>query len=133
MDAGASPLVGTWMYQYSSTVAYGATFTATGVYVAQTLLLTSDTTADDGIEKGTYTVAGNTIMLTPQESTCPGADPVYSVSFSFSGSDLILGTSSGEVIYQPDTSTASSGISITDGCFDTSGDFTASPLAPVSN
>ena len=129
----APSLDGTWVYSDSAgTAGAAATFNSNGNYVLSVLQITSSTTANAAIEKGTFTVSGSTITLTPQESSCTGADPVYTMSYSFQGSNLELVESSGIIVFQPDTSTASD-IAITDGCFSSSGAFTASPLAPVSN
>jgi len=130
-----SPLDGTWMY-VDGTVASGVTFD-NGTFVVQQLQETCAdcTSADDEIEKGTYTVSGNVITLTVQEWSCQlqsGQSPTYTETFSFeTNGDLTLSDTSGIVTFQPDTSTGGS-VAITIGCFDSSGNFTPEPLTSVN-
>ncbi len=134
-SGGDSPssIVGTWDYANASTNSgLGATFNSDGTYVLDLLRLTSGNAADAQAETGTYTVSGNTITTTPQKSSCPGPDPVSSATYSFQGSNLELVQPSGIVVLQPDTTMASN-IALAIGCFDSSGNFTAEPLAPVTN
>jgi len=133
-SGGGSPsLDGTWYYvNAAGTAGIGATFNQDGSYVAEDLALTSSTSANVRAEKGTFSVSGNAITLTPKESSCPGPDPIYHLSYSFQGSNLELAEPSGGVVLQPDTQTASNA-AITFGCFDSSGNFTPEPLAAVSN
>jgi hypothetical protein len=135
-SGGGSPsLYGTWYYADSAGAGVGLTFNQSGTYVAQELALTSSTSGDDQAEKGTFTVSGSTITLTPTEWSCPGPDPIYKLTYSFQGSDLAVSQPSGAAVLQPDTQPPSS-VAITFGCF-TNGDsgeiFTPEPLAPVSN
>jgi hypothetical protein len=83
-------------------------------------------------EQGSFTVSGNAITATPKESTCAKPDPVYSVTYSFTGSNLEIEEPTGIMVFQPDNATGSN-IAITFGCFGSGGAFTASPLVPVSN
>ncbi len=127
-------LNGTWQYVNSAgTAGSSATFHSDGTYVGSIVKFTSTTTANAEIETGRFTTTSGHITFTPQQYSCARADPVYTAGYSFSGSDLVLSMPSSVVVFQPDTSPASS-VVITMGCFDPStGTFTPSPLAPVSN
>ena len=133
---GSSPedqLAGTWVYT-SGYEGVGLTFTTDGTYVAQVLQQTSSTSGNDEVEKGVYSVSGNQINWTPQEYTCPGPDPVYSTSYSFTGGNLVIVTpgSADVVTLVRNTSSAAGSSSLVLGCFQ-SGSFVQEPLAPVGN
>lgn len=130
---GTPSLYQTWAYVTADgSAAAGATFTSDGTYLFQELTLTSSTTANDQVEEGSFTISGSTITATPKQWTCPGPDAVYTLGYSFQGGNLVLAQPAGTIVMQPDTATASS-ISITNGCFASSGSFTTAPLATVSN
>jgi hypothetical protein len=126
-------LVGSWIFQPAQGPSGGFTFKGDGTYSFIELSLTSSNTANAEGENGTYADDGQTLTLTPKESSCPGPDPVRSVSYAFSNGDLVLSGSTEADSYVPQPSTATSSFSITLGCFDGSGNFTQMPLAPVSN
>jgi hypothetical protein len=126
-------LAGTWTYT-SGNSGVGLTFDTDGTYVAQVLQLTSATSGDDEVEKGTYVATSNQITWTPQEYTCPGPDPVYVTPYSFSGGNLVIVTpgSAAVVTLVRETSSGGGNSSLVFGCFQ-SGSFAAESLAPVSN
>jgi hypothetical protein len=133
--SGQPSLYGNWMYVDSQgTAGVGVSFKSDGTYVLYQLSLTSSSSALAEIETGTFTVSGNTITSTPEQWSCTGPDGVSSVSYSFSGNDLVITTASGIVSLQPDNATASDSFVITIGCFDgKTGAFTKQPLAKVSH
>jgi hypothetical protein len=127
-------LVGNWLYVASSgNAGIAADYSSNGTYVAALMVLTSTTTAEAQVEKGTYSVSGDQLTSVPTEWTCPGPDAIDTATFSFSGSDLLISTSSGVIALTPNTAPVDTSFVLTYGCFDSSGNFTASPLAPVSN
>jgi hypothetical protein len=132
--SSGSGVDGNWFYENSSeTTGFGVTFTPNGTYAIVLLELTSGTSGDAEAETGTFTTNGNNINLTPQKWTCSGADPAYTVTYSFDGSDLILTTPSGVFGLQPNTATAMNSFDLTLGCFAADGGaFAPSPLAPVN-
>jgi hypothetical protein len=131
--AGAPSLDGTWIYETSGgTAGKGLTFKSDGTYALSDLQETSPTSVEAEIETGTFITSGTTITATPREFSCAGPVPVWTFNYSFSGADLELADTSGAIVYQPDTSTATTGVAIAIGCF-TSNGFVAEALAPVSN
>jgi hypothetical protein len=127
-------LVGTvWFYEHSASSGQGLKFNSDGTYEFLRLGLTSSTTANEYLQTGTYTSTSNQITSTPHEATCSGTAPVYTIGYAFEGSNLVLSGTTGSIIYQPDTVMAASNLAYTYGCFDSQGNFTQSPLGPVSN
>jgi hypothetical protein len=127
-------LVGTvWAYEQSTTLGQTVKFNSDGTYEFLQLDLTSSTTANEYLQTGTYTSTSNQITATPAQATCSGTAPVYTVGYAFEGSNLVLSGATGSVIYTADTSMASSDLAYAYGCFDSQGNFTQSPLGPVSN
>lgn len=129
----APELVGTtWQSDNgSNTVATSYQFDSNGNYIRQVLALVSANGAEVSAETGTYTVSGNTISLTPQQSTCPGADPPYTATYSFSGGDLVMNISGTIDTFIVDASAGSAtGFQIQEGCFTTTG-FAAMQLTAV--
>jgi hypothetical protein len=103
-----------------------------GTYIAQQLELTSSTSASDEGEGGVYTATSDTITFTPQKSSCPGPDPIYSLNYSFSGPNLVISTPSGAFALARNTYSGANG-SITFGCFQPDGSFVPESIAPVGN
>jgi hypothetical protein len=127
-------LVGTgWAYEQSTTLAQALTFHSDGTYEFLRMELTSSTTANTFIQTGTYTSTSSQMTLTPQEASCSGTAPVDTVGYVFEGGNLVLSGPTGSVIYSPDTRMASSNLAYAYGCFDSQGNFSQSPLGPVSN
>jgi hypothetical protein len=132
-SSGSNSIDGNWLYtDAAGTGGVGLTFNADGTYVLTELVETSSTSFNAQVEDGTFTVSGNTITETPQKSSCPGPVPVHQLTYSFQGSNLAVTDSSAVVVLQPNTATASNA-AIVIGCFDANNNFTAQPLAPVSN
>jgi hypothetical protein len=132
---GPPSLVGNWIYIDSTNTAGAALdFKSDGTYVHAQLSLTSTTSADAQVETGTYTSTGTSFTATPKQWTCPGPDPVATLNYSFQNGQLVLSAPQGIITFQPNTSSGfMSSFQITNGCFDRTGTFTPSPLAPVSN
>jgi hypothetical protein len=75
-----------------------------------------------------------TITFTPQQSTCPGTHPPYSVDYTVTpGGGLTLFYGTGAIALHTNTAAASNNFVFTLGCFSTPGAFTAGALAPVMN
>jgi hypothetical protein len=103
-------------------------------YVAALLFLTSSTTANAQVETGTIAVSGDTLTLTPKESTCTGPDPGGSITYAIQDGDLVLNRTDGPISLQPNRATATTAFATTLGCFGTFiTEFTPQPLAPVTN
>ena len=96
------------------------------------LQATSTTSLNVEEETGTYVATDTTLTTTPQEWTCAGPDPVLSYSYAFAGSGLDVTSSTGLIVFSPDTTPPTSNAVVTFGCFTSTG-FVASPLAPVTN
>jgi hypothetical protein len=127
-------LVGTWLATDSSgTQGVGLTLNSDETYAAQQLLLTSSTSAEDEIEGGVYTATASDITFTPQRNSCPGPDPIYTLSYQLNGTGLSIITPSGAIFLSRDNSPAPSNAALSFGCFQPDGSFMAEPIAPVSN
>jgi hypothetical protein len=127
-------LIGNWLYATSTgSTGIAVTYKTDGTYVAAELVLTSSNTADAQVETGTYTATASELTSVPTEWTCPGPDPAGTASYSFSGGDLLISSSSGIISLAPNTAPASSTFILTYGCFQSDGSFVTAPLAPVSN
>jgi len=130
-----SRLVGEWIvFDSTSTNAVGLTFNSDGTYAAQQLELTSSTSANDEGEGGVYTATTSAITFTPQKSSCPGPDPVYTFSYSFNAASLVISAPSGVISFErnPYANSGASG-TLTFGCFQADGSFVPEPIAPVGN
>jgi hypothetical protein len=107
-------------------------FMSGGQYSANKVQLASATVANTEVETGTYTVSGSTLTTVPEQWTCPYSDPSYAVSIAFVGGDLQLDTSSGVISLQKTPESFDSGYQFTQGCFDSSGNFTPEPFGPAN-
>jgi len=126
-------LVHVWDYSSANGESgLGVTFNADGTYKAVVLELTSSASANAQEETGTYVVQGSDIVFTPEESSCSGPDAPSTIPYVLSGTSLTLTYPTGVFILQVDTGTTSNE-AYQIGCFDSSGDFTPTPLAPVSD
>jgi hypothetical protein len=133
----ADALVGDWIFQPTTDSALAVTFKGDGTYVQQTLQLTSTNSADDEIEGGTFTADGSTLKQTPTKWSCPGPDPISSVSYTVTSTQLTV-IAGANVFSLARTNFSSSGGSpmgavLTTGCFDSNGTFTPAAIAPVTN
>lgn len=129
----APSLYGNWIYASAGgTSGVALTVGRDGTYVLSSLALTSPTSAEAQVERGTYTAMGSTIVTTPTEWSCPGPDPVTTLTYRFVGADLELVLPTGILTLAPNTASASTMFAISFGCF-TGGSFVPAPLAPVSN
>jgi hypothetical protein len=127
-------LIGQWLYTNSSGGAgIDITFKTDATYSAQVLQLTSTTTANDEVETGVFSTTDTEITFTPQKYTCPGPDPVYSVTYSFNGDSLLLLLSTSATAFSRNTTPPTTNFSIAFGCIQSDGSFVVSPLAAVSN
>ena len=127
-------LIGQWLYTNSTgSAGIDITFNTNATYVAQILQLTSTTSANDEIEDGVFSTTDTEITFTPQKYTCPGPDPVYSMTYSFNGDSLLLLLSTGATGFSRNTTPAATNFTLAFGCFQSDGSFVASPLAAVSN
>jgi hypothetical protein len=127
-------LIGQWLYTNSAGSA-GAdiTFNANATYTAQILQLTSTTSANDEVETGIFSTTDTEITFTPQNYTCPGSYPVYSLAYTFNGDSLLLSFSTGAVGFSRNKYPAATNFSLAFGCIQSDGSFVVSPLVAVSN
>jgi hypothetical protein len=136
-------LDGTWVYNASQTQGAGVIFNADGTYVGQELVITNIVTdssgnpisvsANDQEESGTYTDNGTSVSFSPTMNTCPGADPPYTLSYSFSNGQLVVSSPGHvETLMRNVNESTSTTYSITTGCFASDGTFTAYPPMGVN-
>jgi hypothetical protein len=131
---GAPSLDGSWAYTSAGgAFGYAYTFNSDGTYSAELLSLTSANSEDAYAETGTFTSTSDTIALTPNQASCGGPDPAYAYSYSLQGDTLVLTDPSGIVSYERTTASSGPNESIVLGCFDSTGAFTPTPMAPVSD
>lgn len=128
-------LIATWVQALSEST-YALTFNPDGTYEAETLMPPPTTSADAEVVMGVYSASGNQITETPQESTCPSPVPVETISYSFSGADLVI-VVPGKIVTSTglvrDTGSITGNASLVYGCFTFGTPFMQGPLAPVSN
>lgn len=127
-------LTGTsWVYESSGGTGIGLDLADDGGYELSQISVTSSTSGNVEVEKGTYSIDGNSISFTPKEWSCEEkTDAPYTATFAQSGDSLDVGFSWGAVLFQVD---ASSGAEFADtlGCFLTDGAFVAEPLEPIGS
>jgi hypothetical protein len=127
-------LIGQWLYTNSSGGAgVDATFNLDDTYSVQTLQLTSDTAGNDEVETGVFSATDTEITFAPQKHTCPGPDPVYTLTYHFTGDSLVVVFPDGAIALSRNTTPPSSNAIVTFGCFQSDGSFVTAPLAAVSN
>ena len=141
-ESETAELTGSWVARDASNVAasYGFTFSLDGGYTRTTMVVAAtDQVASPGSanlaqESGVFTVSSaDSISFAPTQSTCPGPIPVYALSYGFSGRVLVMGGVTGASSFSPDPMPATATPATTYGCYDSTGAFTAHPLAPVTN
>jgi hypothetical protein len=122
-------LVGEWLFTdgtHSGSI--GATFNDDGTYVAWA---TRGATGSS-MERGIYDATDNTFTNSPTEWTCRGSYPAYTETYSFSGLSPVVVDVTGVTTLLPDNAPGPTA-ALPVGCFDKNGNFTPSPLAPVTN
>jgi hypothetical protein len=126
-------LVGDWLFQNADgTSGLGVTFNGDGSYVLADLAVTSSTSANAEVEKGTYTATDTMFTMVPSQWTCDGKDTSSTETYKFSGSLLVVSDSSGVVTLAPNNGPSTGTFAVTLGCFDASNNFTAHPLGPAN-
>jgi len=87
-------------------------------------------------ETGTFVDDGSAITFSPTVSSCPGADPPYTLTYTTDGTNLLLDRPEGTATYAPeDTSVSAPGTAIVEivtGCFAADGSFTSGVPASVN-
>jgi hypothetical protein len=134
---GGPSLYGNWSFENPDGVTgIGLDLSPDDTYVFLLIAVTSSGQgsgrANVESETGTFVVAGSKITFTPKQWTCPGPDPVYVLSYTFDGQNLVMGSPSGLTSLAPNGPSSGGTIGLTYGCF-TAGVFTPSQLAPVTN
>jgi hypothetical protein len=137
-SSGSNRLVGDWLFENADqSGGLALNINGDGTYEAGPLVITSVSatsgTANVQVEDGVWTATATEITMTPNKSSCPGPDPASTLSYSFLGANLAITTPSGLITFAPNNGTTSQTIALTTGCFDQNGNFTAAPVAPVSN
>jgi hypothetical protein len=128
------PLVGTsWQIVSTASECVTATaFSSPSTYVLG--LVCRLTNGNIGLQQevGTYSISGSSLTTVAQKATCANATKVATVTFSVSGNTLTISDSNGILLFSraPPSTGGSSGAA-TFGCFDSQGNFTPSPLAPI--
>jgi hypothetical protein len=120
----------------SSTTSTLLTLNEDGTYVFALLVTTSTQTGDEYVQKGTFVLDGQDLILTATEASCPGAIPVTTDNYAVNGADFSTTDSSGnQTDYASSTeSTLGSGLTLVVGCSPTSGaPWTPEPIAAVTN
>src|SRR5579863_2553351 len=120
---GPTALDGTWLFT-SGAISVEFTFEANGTYQLTILAVTSSATANETIQKGTFTATSNTITWTPQEETCPGVQAISSDTYLFvntGGTQYLVatnssGNSSSFKQVSDDAAALGSGLTIVLGC-----------------
>jgi len=128
-------LVATWIQTFPEGT-YALTFNPDGTYEAETLMPVAGPTVEAEVVEGVYSVWGNQITETPQEATCPSPVPVVTISYSFSGGDLVIVVPGNPVVTTPlvrATGSVSGNAPLEYGCFTIGTLFMQQSLAPVSN
>jgi hypothetical protein len=128
-------VVGDWLFTDSTgTSGVFIDFKADGTYAGGQIVETSASSADTEVEDGNWVATDTTITSTPTKWSCPGPDSVSTVTYSFSAANLVVSDPSGLITFAPnDSASSSQTITLQTGCFDSNGNFTAAPVAPVTN
>jgi len=89
-SSASTPLLGTWLNEYSSQCALGLSFIDNGKYLFQDICVEGSTLYNE-VELGSYTVTGNNVTFTNEKNSCSGT-PIESdtAQFSVNGSNLFL-------------------------------------------
>lgn len=132
VDPLVQKVEGSWIY-VGTTGAVGVNLGADATYSVAIVQAVTATTANLQLEKGIYSLTASSLVLAPQQSTCPGAHPAYRYDYAAAAASLTLSYSGGATVFVRNSSPATS-IDATYGCFSTdgTGTFTASPLTPVN-
>ena len=127
-------LIGTWVYANAAdTSGLGVQFKGDSTYELVIMQLTSSTSANVEAETGVFSATDTELTFVPQQWTCPGPYPSYTVSYHFNGDTLVVTSSTGATMLSRDTSPPWTNGYIAYGCFQSNGSFVAEALAPVSN
>lgn len=113
--------------------ATGITFNADGTYSYELLQVTSANSANVEAETGVFEATDTELTTTPGKWSCPGPDPVATVTYKLNGDSLQAVSPSAIVVFSRDTEPASTNAQFTIGCFQADGSFVPAPLAAVSN
>jgi hypothetical protein len=138
-SSGSNRLVGDWIFANADqTGGLALNIAADGTYEAGPLVITSVSatsgTANVQVEDGVWTATAKEITMTPTKSSCPGPDPASTLPYSFLGANLAITIPTGLITFAPNNGPPSSQtIALTTGCFDQNGNFTAAPVAAVTN
>jgi len=104
------------------------TYTFTGP-----LMQSSPTSGNVQVEVGAWTSTSSMVTLTPKEWSCRGPDPVSTFSYTVTQNQLVLTGAKGTQTLDANSGTTISATNEVNGCFDSAGHFTPTPLGPVSN
>jgi len=98
--------------------------------VLQTICSLTDGTFGDEVMGGDFTATDSQIFVTFRKASCPATsiNPTFSASYSFSGSSLVLSTTSGFVSLLRNNATGGGSASVAFGCFDATGGFARMPV-----
>lgn len=127
---------GSWVVANSeNTLFVQVLLNSDGSYEIALLIVTSTVSADEYIQKGTFTINGPALVFTPTEASCPGNVPVFSNNYYFDQDVLVLQDPSGKstgFVTDP-TLMLGQGLNIVLGCSVDNGPWTPYALAPIQN
>lgn len=128
----ADRLQGDWITDTSQPCALAAVFTP-GQLELDSMCVQLPSSLDLQAVAGSATITDSKITFTPTIASCPasviGGTTVF--TYSFVGSALRLGDASGFSVMNRIAPSGSPGGSVTFGCFDSAGAFTAMPVMPL--
>jgi len=126
------PLEGNWLFESSDGLSgMGLTFNG-AEYSGYVMELTSSTSANAEVEKGTFLTSDTQIVFTPREWSCPGPDSIYVMPYKIENASLAVTSGATVIVFQRNLASPATNFVITTGCSQT-GTFVPMPVAPVSN
>lgn len=122
-------LVGNWIL-LEGTGGIALDFTSS-TFVLAVIAVQVDNSVEIEETDGVYATSAGVITFTASKSTCPGMTKVFANDYTVTTNQLVLADPSGSLFFQRNTSPGGVSAVITNGCFDSAGTFTPSPLAPI--
>jgi hypothetical protein len=101
-----------------------------GTYVSEAVLATGTNAGNDQVQEGSYTISGDQLGLSPQQSSCPGPQAGYWETWSITGDTLTVSDSTGAASFSRASASPTASGQFTFGCFLSDG-FHASPVSPL--
>ena len=121
-------VVGLWEAPSGSSCTVAFDFRSDGTYSESLVCTLADGSLGIQVADGTFSTRAGTVTLMADEATCVGWSKLSAETYTISGTELTLSDSSGVTLLTHETSRSGTG---TYGCFESTGAFTVSPLAPL--